>query len=741
MFGTPQNQGGGVVCYNWTTVSGGSTPCITGPTYYTIGQIATVVFGDGSGADCGSAINAVCDVWNMYTGGFTTDTIPDQMYTTYNTAFGSNVCGGGLVAFPSNYLLHCDPRFDSQAQGGEFSTSGQLAAALFNQAAVTAAQGVMTIPIYVPLVSFGANNGYSYQGKSISTSLVSQKGNGWEAGTPGTYFSLLNMRQIPGYTGTAPGCRNPTTGVHQIECVRAGMSQDTDFLNIFTGDTVWDFSIMNQVYDSMLALVPGTGGFSSLSNTTPEQFIDWMTISHADSFNPKEITCVGKPVNTIPLCVQGTTTQTWTLRPDLKWHDGATVTAADVAYSILADRDVPSSLLGSFVANVATDTCTGTVTAIGACSGTLQAIYGARGLGCPVMLGATNLDGTPVSVIPCQATIILGSGAGVTCPAPCNVVQVKLQGQSVLFDSNIGGIPILPQHIWQNGVNGMPGCGIMPLPAGGGVCSIPGLDSMAAGNFIGSGPMVCVSSTGHIGGPCTSTGTQVTQSGGTVLLKAFSGYMRGPTTQPQNSYQKFSWSDRNNEGGVGIDDLANAAVDLCISGTLGSSTCPADGYWGNPVITGSTPGKVTAAVLATIALYFGISLTHPFSPAQVTNLDPNLDYYDYTGLGGGVYFGCPATSATSTSFTCYTDSPPSGGESLAVTDTNLNPIAGASCSETRNSSVPDPLNPTPGYLQGVWTCTSTGSLPSAFKLVYVPGTGAAASPFGVSNMPYYIFGH
>jgi hypothetical protein len=746
MLGTPQNQGGGVVCYNWTTVSGGSTPCITAPTYYTIGQIATVVFGDGSGADCNSPINAVCDVWNMYTGGFTLGGQADHMYSIYDTAFGSNACGGGLASFPSNYDFHCDPAFDSQAQGGEFSTSGALAGNLFKQASLIGAQSVMTDPVYVPLISFGANNGYSFQGKSISTSLVSSKGNGWEAGTGGTFWSLFNMHQIPGYVppspGFAPGCVNPITMVHQLQCIMAGQSQDTDFLNIFSGDTVWDFSIMNQVYDSMLALVPGTGGFASATNTSPGQLIDWMTVSHGSSFNPTEITCVGKPVNPVPLCVQGTTTQTYILRPDIKFHDGPTVTAADVAYTILAARDVPASLFTAAVANVATDTCTGTVTATGTCSGTLQAIYGAQGQGCPTTLGATNPDGTPASVTPCQATAITGSGAGVTCPAPCTTLQVKLQGQSALFDSNIGGIPILPQHIWQNGANGMPGCGTMPFPAGGGPCSNPALDSMATGNFIGSGGYECVSSTGHVGGPCSSTGNQVTIAGATVLLKAYGAYSHGPTTYPQNSYEKFSWSDRNNEGGVGIDDLANAAVDFCISGTLGSATCPADAYWGNPVITGSTPGKVTAAVLATIALYFGISLTHPFSPGLVTNLDPNLDYYDYTGLGGGIFQGCPTSSvtvgATTTTFTCYSDSPPSGGESLTVADTNLNPIV--ACAEVRTPT-PDPLNPTPGYNLDVWTCTVNNPLPAEVKLIYVPGTGAAASPFGVSRLPYYIFNH
>jgi ABC-type transport system substrate-binding protein len=787
LFGTPQSQGGGVVCYNWTTISGGSGPCVTAPgPGYTIGEIATVVFGDGSGANCGSGSSAVCDTWNLYTGGFAAGTVPDQFYTTYDSAFGSTACGGSLASFPGDYVFHCDPAFDSQAQGGEFSTTSTVASNLFQVAADMMAQSSATIPVYVPLVSFGANNGYSYQGKSISTSLVSQKGNGWGAGSAGQFWSLLNMRQVPGYIapgGAAfqPGCA--PFGVPQIQCIRDGMSQNTDVLNFFSGGTVWDFTLMGEVYDSMLAPVPGTGGFPGATNPTPEQLIDWMTISHSSTFNPNEITCVGAPVNTVPVCVQGTTTQTWNLRPDLFFHDGAAVTAADVAYSILAYRDVSSISFASLVANVPTDKCTGSLTATGTCNGALQAIPGAEGDSCPTTLGlgGANPDGSPVGFIkPCQATAIPGSGFGPTCPAPCNAVKVKLQGQSVLFNDNIGGLPILPQHIWQNGANSMIGCGIMPFPGGGGPCSSPALDSMATGNFVGSGPMMCVSSTGHIGGPCTSTGTQTTTPGPAVLFRAFGctkgqsthcGYMRGPTPLPGSSYQTFSWVDPNNDGAVGLDDLASMAVVFCDDPTVYPSPatqvgvdmngkpiihhCASDAYWGNPSVVGTVsgcpvadngcPGAVTATALATIALYYGISLTRPYSPGVVTNIDPNLDYYDYTGLGGGVFYGCPPSSVTvggtTTSFTCYSDSPPGGVESLTVADSNLNPTVGASCSEIRMLTVPDRVNPIVGYVLGKWTCTVNNPLPPEVKLIYVPGAGAAASPFGVSRMPYYIFNH
>src|SRR5260370_36540431 len=113
------------------------------------------------------------------------------------------------------------------------------------------------------------------------------------------------------------------------------------------------------------------------------QMTNWMVTTHQSSFNPTEISCVHTT------CVNGTTTQTWRLRTDLKFHDGTPVTADDVVFSILAYRDVPSAQLQPQVASVA---------------------------------GAVALNPS--------------------------VIQVKLQHQSPFYDFDIGTLPILPKHIW-----------------------------------------------------------------------------------------------------------------------------------------------------------------------------------------------------------------------------------------------------------------------------------------------------
>jgi len=357
LFGTPSNSGGGTVCFSSITV------CKTSPQYYTIDQVIPIVFA-----------SAQMNNWNLYTGGYSLGTTPDHLYSIYYSQFASTLCGGVFTTFPSEFDYYCNPAFDADVHAGEFSTSLTNSVGLFSNAAVIATQTGMTVPIYSKIDQFVALNGWNFQ-PSTASSLVSVLGHGLQAG----FWSLLNMRQTPGYTPTSnlyvPGGGNPNL-------IRRAFSQPTDNLSPFQALTVWDFEIISQVYDSMLQLNPLTGG----SN---QQLIDWMTSSHSSTYSPTEVSCVGPPSNPVTICVTGTTTETWHLRTDLFFHDGTRVTAADVAYTILAYRDVPSSLLQSNVATVAS---------------------------------AVALDSS--------------------------TVQVKLQNQSPFYEINIGSLPILPKHLW-----------------------------------------------------------------------------------------------------------------------------------------------------------------------------------------------------------------------------------------------------------------------------------------------------
>src|SRR4029077_13496849 len=140
--------------------------------------------------------------------------------------------------------------------------------------------------------------------------------------------SLLNMRQVPGYTPPTPGF---SPGGGDPDLIRRGFSFDTLNLSPFQAITTEEMEIVSLIYDSMLHANPLTGG-------TDGQLVDWQTISHSSTFNPTEVSC-----NAINGCITGTTTSTWRLRNDLKFQDGTPLTADDILFTVLALSDGPAT--------------------------------------------------------------------------------------------------------------------------------------------------------------------------------------------------------------------------------------------------------------------------------------------------------------------------------------------------------------------------------------------------------------
>src|SRR5205807_4867515 len=301
---------------------------------------------------------------------------------------------------------------------------------------------------------------------------------------------------------------------------------------------------------------------------TDGQIVDWQTTRHFSTFSHTEIGC-----NNLNGCVTGVTTQLWFLRNDLQFQDGTTVTANDVAYSIIAYRDVPAASFQAYVAGVV-------------------------------------------------------SSAGLDCGPgqQCKTLQVKLQGQSALSDLNIGDLPIIPKHVWA------PFCGDPPSPTS--QCANPFFDPMAQGIMIGDGPWQCVvpagfPNAGHVGGSCTVTfpptcpqgqlsclsGQQLAK-GYEIFLTRYGQFARCCPDDPSSSLYKISYADHNNDGIVNILDLASVASAF---GTTNS-------YWVNPNIA---PGPtVNVQDLATVAIYFGHGITSPFQPSQLTFIDPQVDPFN-----------------------------------------------------------------------------------------------------------------
>jgi hypothetical protein len=601
IFGTPNN--GGTVCYGPLT-SGACPAAFMVPNYYGFTDISSIIFADGFSPD----------TWNLYTGGFLLTSTPDHLYGYYHSSFASNVCGGVGNVQPSNYIFHCDPVYDSRAFAGEFSGSLSNANGFFGGAAVTAHRAAMTVPVFSVIDHFVGLNGWNFE-PGTTSSLVNVLGHGFQLG----YQSLLNMHQKPGYV---PANSKYVAGGGNPTLIRRGFSQDVHLLSPFQAISVWDFEVLNQVYDTMLQLNPLTGG-------TGAQLVDWMTVDHSSSFNPTEVSCVSRPTG--PFCVTGTTTQTWRLRPDLFFHDGTHVTAADVAYTILAYRDVPSANFQSAVSSVS--------------------------------------SATPLDCGPGQA---------------CKTVQVKLQLQSPFYEINIGTLPIIPKHIWAP-ICGNPASSSSP-------CASPAFDPMASGVFVGSGPWVCKSLiTGAVGGSCSqngdgSLGGQAVTLNGRILLTANQNYMRGPASLQGSSFQRQSWADKNDAGIVDILDLSQVASHFCVSPQATPLNCAPsapDPYWSNPLLSPS--GYVGINEVAAVAMYFDVGITSPWAPSQLTGLDPHIDpfNFDLTSLAGPVmyYEGGLRTSSGQLPVKLVvlsgTANPPSFTATLSNQTTTLGPVAGS----------------------------------------------------------------
>jgi len=593
IFGTPLSTGGGTVNFG--------PPSIPLPQFYTISQIASTIFGDGPLLAGGTGPLG----WQLYTGGFSLGSTPDALYALFNTQFSGGNCytpGGNnppASAQPNNYVGFCSPQLDTDTSAGEFSTS---AGPLFRRATVEGLNAAIDVPVYSGVDSFVELNGWNFQQCGTGTitgcantqsSIVNTKG----SGTQLPFWTLLNARQAPGFSPTnpiyAPGGR---TGTSDNGLIRMGFSQTVLHLSVFQYTTVWEADVVSQVYDSMLTLNP-------LTYFGDSQFLDWQTTSHTSSFNP---TATCNSPGTGP--VVGCTTQLWHLRNDLKFQDGNPVTANDVAYSLISERDVPSANLGPTVAN----------------------IVSAQGLDC---------------------------AAG----QPCKTLKVVLALNSPFYEVEVGGALIIEQALWQPYCGSIAGAGGLAgnfIPnASTSACASLSFDPMTQtdpltstpGIFIGDGPFSCIVPTGfpnagHVGGSCTETasnalGGQAVDIGGRILLQNNSLYDRCCPTGPGaagSSLYKESYADANNDGIVNIQDLAAAAACFGIASGATGPLCTAaqSSYWVNPNIApGST---VNISDLATVAFYFGTGTTN-YGGASVfssmTGIDPQIDPFNCANTG------------------------------------------------------------------------------------------------------------
>jgi len=615
MFGTPNDSG---TCpLTCTQTSTGTAAVIyyapggvlqATAAYNRISTAVPIVFGDG----------AQPDRWNLYTGGFSLGSTPDFLFSNYHSQFASNVCGALANGFPSNYVFHCDPGFDAMTNAGEFqaisSPTLSSAAAIFQDAALRAFNIPIGVAMYSRIQQFAELNGWNWQqsGNGLGSSLVVQKGHGTQTG----FWSLLNMRQVTGYTPAnsiyAPGGGNPNL-------IRRAFSQDPDTLNPYQATTVWDFEIISQVFDTMLNVNPTTGGAN-------QQVIDWMTTGHSATFNPSEVGCIPPPSVSTPVCAKGVVTQTWHLRNDIVFHDGTPVTAQDIVYSILTSRDDPSANAFPSVAFV--------VNAIAADSRTVQVKLQSNS---PYY--ELNIGGIPI--VPQR---LWGSICGKITPVstPGGIVNAVTNGPASECAD-----PAFDPLTCTGSAGAVASCGTL-FP-----------DGSLQGIFVGSGDWTCSNvdsgklAFGRVGGSCVQSAAGSVIGGGSfavdsrVLLQANTNYMRGLRGGQANSLQKQSWADFNDDGIVNILDASNAAFSFNTSNL----------YWAHPQYACSpTASVVDICVMSALVVFFNEGLTTPFGGAntnpstQLNILDPQVDPYSMQLTGTSVCLYYQTTTLVQTQF-------------------------------------------------------------------------------------------
>jgi hypothetical protein len=548
----------------------------------------------------------------LYTGGYFLGSTPDQLYALHTSQFASTNCGGTASSLPNNYIRYCDPVFDTQAQAGEFTPGVTIPG--FQAAAAQGQLRGENIPVYAGVNRFAALNSWSDQ----------------QCGTAS-----------PGPGGSIIGPCS-TTDASIVPLLGHGFESSGGFL--LNMRPTPNYTPANSLYAAGSTCVspsgasaPGTCLRRSIANPTLHMTAwTFTTVWEAEALTQVYDTLLAVDPNSATTCTDnpiapgnshcldwmttqhdiqpnlpnaGQTKYDFTLRNDLLWHDGQPVTGHDVCFSILSDKQAPSA---NFFPSV-----------------------------------------TAVS----------------SCTVSGNIVTVVINGISPFDELNLGGVFIVPEHIWSSVCGG--------LQAGTDACVTPSnlastaTDYVALGYMVGSGPFVCNSSLGVSTIPgqasCTQSaagvaGGQALSTGGRIFLKRNTAYMRCcPNTQIPNSalhlkttsLQAYQFSDFKKTGKVDLTDILSA-TGIFGQGCTTAVTC----YFTNPLYstglqsqcaTGQTAPCIDIGTIDTLASYYGHGTTGPFTgsstglgtatpPAGLVNYDPNVDPFVINAGGSMIYW-------------------------------------------------------------------------------------------------------
>jgi hypothetical protein len=521
--------------------------------------------------------------WNLYTGANSGGPAFNQQWGLYDSSFTSTICGGTSVVpasptgnFPlPNDVYSCNTKMDHYQEMTENNVtivgatqSDQVAMEIFGNHTINN-------PTISRTQQFAFLKGW--QGVSDATGIGIATGNFW---------SLLNM------WNANPAVSGPT--------IRWGMKQGTSNLNPFEFTTVFEFNILQEIYDALLAFT------AYIPNTGP-QIIGYMAntyslVSHTGAVGTTDANCPAA-IGVFPVqgCVK------LNLRGDEFWQDGLQVTASDVKFSYEGFNATGGIASG------------GTVN-------TVDVVYDPSVL--PTTLGGTEAPGQPENF------------------------YIALASANAFALLDITSVPIVPQHIWKTiGASGPckdtsitnPGSG-----KGTAACTIeptylsgPGADPVANNRLIGSSAYVCGvrnnaadpnSGFAVLGGGCTNTGTSSVTSGAITLYRYGTGvsHLSGSYFRSNAKYKEFTWAHTSSGTTANILDVsaisgcfANPAGALCPHYRGPDATITATAAGPNiGAVSGGSGGALTGLQKAEVVQWFGTAWTDPIAYSSLLGVTP-----------------------------------------------------------------------------------------------------------------------
>jgi len=225
--------------------------------------------------------------YNIYTGGWSLTADPDFLYDLGHSSMGQ-------YSYANNYAGFKNAEYDVLAEKVKFPVS-------LSDVPFAAIQAQWVMQKYTPIIWLWAAKGVKGY-RTGYTGVVNQAGfgtdNGWS-------FNEMYWNPTQSYmTRTGPA-----------DTIVYGFKSDISALQVLTSEWVWDWNVLSEEYDTLIARNP---------YNLPEEVGGLATAWNAS--------------NNYPGWVGKTVTQ-FTLRTDATFHDGSPVTPGDIVYSLLAVKD------------------------------------------------------------------------------------------------------------------------------------------------------------------------------------------------------------------------------------------------------------------------------------------------------------------------------------------------------------------------------------------------------------------